>query len=47
MSRIANLLRLVLDLMVTGRKIKSLIFNVTIDEIVQRKFVKAEVALSA
>ena len=47
MSRIANLLRPVPDLMATGRKIKSLIFNVTIDEIVQRKFVKAETALSA
>ena len=90
MSRIANLLRPVPDLMATGRKIKSLmdasgistrdlqellgfeypqaiyawlngrnlptvdnllalsqIFNVTIDEIVQRKFVKAEAAISA
>ena len=90
MSRIANLLWPVPDLMATGRKIKSLmdasgistrdlqellgfeypqaiyawlngrnlptvdnllalsqIFNVTIDEIVQRKFVKAEAAISA
>ena len=90
MSRIANLLRPVPDLMATGRKIKSLmdasgisardlqellgfeypqaiyawlngrnlptvdnllalaqIFDIMIDEIVQRKFVKAEAALSA